>query len=927
MSIKSILAAAACAVAGFASGGDAFVVNGRLVIPSVSSADGLKVEQSADGTSGWSEVSGFTVVGGYAHGPDQTLEGVSFWRYSTDGGTSWIDLGSVNARHRLTGTVISNFSLNDAGTWFDGKCETFPDAYVSDPWAGLDLGTSRSVSGIAFLPRFVNSWPFLERMKNAEVQISDDKDFATYTVVYQQDGVNPPSELTVVTFDAPIQGRYVRLIGADYGNCAEFEVDCNPDIPVVDTLTAACADFDTGAASITWNREASRSREVWLYRSEDGGDFAKIAALAAGTTDYLDQGVRLSHAYVYALAICDESGEPGELSTVKASYVCVRRLERSAQDLTVLRAGYKVIMAGSSFVSADASKLFDGNLDTWGDMWNNDRPMIGVDFGTVGGEVHVAYCRYYPRNGLTSRAKELVVYGSDSDDWSAEGRQTQLSPVGTSSPALKWYELACDSSVGSRYVFVQCVAGWCGNLAEVEFYGWDETDLGEALFPPTDFRCTRGSTGAVLTWGGCAKAEKYVVERRLGQDGEWVQVGETTETAWTENDAALVVGQEYGYRVSAVAGSESLAAEPSSFVWYVPGDGTGLLGAYYRNYLAGEWSDQTKLARLGVDPQISFDWGGGSLVAGDETCKDNVLVVWTGELIVPRDGDYRIVATGNDFYQIWLDGNPIGGAYGYRYESDVLTLTAGRHPIRLRMAERGDTAWMTLAWSGFMGEEVIPSSQLVPAADIDVVPQPWTDWYSIGQMYYGGMVQFVENGVIRMDVGSGGLLGQTEGYTFLHQPVEGDFTAQCRYAHGSSEDYGQLAMLMVRSALANGAPFMAVAARGTTAGASFGVKQRASANADIADAVAFDESSSDPASGWLRITRRGNVFSWSVRQDGGAWKPLGDWTDAEGAFGPTVFLGPAATVTQGSYGQRYASRIDYADFTVRQNRGCVIFVR
>ena len=907
-----------------------FVINGRLIIPGVTTLDGLVVQQSPDGASGWTEVTGFTRPNGaanndYAFGPDQSLDGVSYWRISTDGGTTWSELGAIDARHRLTGTALGTFGGN-GGLPADGNPATFADDYSNPSWWGLDFGKSCSVVRLAFVPRYIGSWSFLDRVKNLEVHISDDADFATYEVLYSQGGVNAATGVTVVDLATPAEGRYVRVVGAEYGNFSEMEFDYDPDVISLDSLSAACGNYGSGAARIAWNREASSQGGVCLYRAEGGGEFTLIAELGKGVTEYLDEDVSPSHFYRYAVALRNAAGEPGEIQGRTATYTCMRRLERSVEDPTRLRNGYSLIHAGASYISISPSMMFDGSTSTYPDMWNDDRPMIGVDFGEGG--VHVAVCRFYPRTGMLSRGAGIVVYGSNSEDWSAEGNATALCAVGPTLNEATWYELTCDSSEAYRDVFVQSATqGWCGNLSEVEFYGWDDTDVGETLFAPSDFRAVRGTTGAALSWYGCAKAEKYEVERRTGTDGEWTKVGETTATTWTEDDPSLVVGAVYSYRAVAVAGVESLASEPQTVTWYPAGRGTGLLGCYYRYYDFGNRTREPELVRCAVDAQVNFNWANETLVSNVADCNDSMRVVWTGRLIVPADGDYVFKFGVDDGCMAWLDGEPLASVSCADYTTSARTLTAGEHPLRIEYMERGSGARMTFAWSGFMGEEPVPSSQLVPAEAPEAVPEPWNGWRSVNQLYYGGYVSFGEDGAVTMDTSGGGLSGTTEGYTFLDTAFTGDFVARCRYEHASSADFGQLAMLMVRAALTNGAPFMAVAAKGTAAGAAFGVKLRAAEGAEIANAVEFGETEASAAGGGLKIVRRGNVFSWFVRAGSGGWRPLGTWTDEDGVFGSTVSVGLAGTVEAASYDQRVPSRIGYADFSIGRSPGLSVWIR
>ena len=907
---------------------NACVVNGRMVISTVDTLDGFVVQQMPNGAADWTTVAGFTLVGGYAHGPDQSLAGVSQWRCSTDGGATWTELGRINARYSVRGqSYIGNIGDGQAQTLFDGMWNTFADSYAGGPWGGLDLGKSVMLVGAAFVPRFVGTWPFPDRTKNLSLQVSDDPGFSTYTEVHCQNGTQLENRLYVISFAEPVAARYVRMIGAEYANMAEIEFDYDPQVISLDEIYAERADDMTGRARISWNREASSANGVCVFRREGDALFECVASLEPGVVQYEDADVKLGHTYTYGLAFRDETGEPGEVQPLTVAYTCMRRLERALEDLTKLKSGYSVIYARSSFISIGAASMFDGSTGTFPDMWNDDKPFIGVDFGDV--PVYVAECRYYPRSGFTDRVKSMFVCGSTNEMWSTSGNYAAISGKGPSSVSLQWYALPCDSSAAYRYVFMANEdIGWCGNLSEVEFYGWDATDLGIELFAPTDFHAERAAAGAELRWSGCAAAEKYVIEKRAADSDDWTTVAETAETTWSESSAeGMTIGASYVYRVTAVAGVKSKVGQSASIVWYPGGGGTGLLGAYYRNYQFEGWTASTELVAAQVDQTLDFGWGNDTLLPGHGECMDNVRVVWTGSLIVPTDGTYRFKVDADDICQLWIDGVAVAGVNCVAWTSDECTLTAGAHDIRVDYLERASGARMHLSWIGFMGEEIIPSTQLVPAESVETMPEPWLGWRSCNQLYYGGRVSFGEAGEIFMETSGGGLIGETEGYTFLHQAYEGDFVAVCRYTWTSSSDYEPCALLMVRSALERNAPFLAVASKNGTDGVSFGARTRTAAEGEIAS-DGFAATVANATSGWLRIMRKGNEFSWCAKADGAqAWTMLGEWTDEEGVFGEKVFLGPAGTVDASSSNQRRPSSMTFTDFSIQTPKGLYLLVR
>jgi hypothetical protein len=127
----------------------------------------------------------------------------------------------------LTGTVIGT-----AGSWqkdgntianaFDGNLSTFFDGPVGNgDWAGLDLGTARTISAISFAPRI--NWA--QRMVGGIFQASNSADFST-GVVNLYTITTPPSAGALTTVSVSVSGsyRYVRYLGpaGSYGDVAEL---------------------------------------------------------------------------------------------------------------------------------------------------------------------------------------------------------------------------------------------------------------------------------------------------------------------------------------------------------------------------------------------------------------------------------------------------------------------------------------------------------------------------------------------------------------------------------------------------------------------------------------------------------------------------------------------------------------------------------
>ena len=128
---------------------------------------------------------------------------------------------------QLTGTTIGTAgSYNNSGNTIakatDGNLSTFFDAQASNgDWVGLDLGSSKTISQIAYAPRS----GYASRMTGGEIQISTTADFSSgVTTIYTITGT-PAAALTTVMLSSPVTARYIRYLSpnSSHGDIAEFQ--------------------------------------------------------------------------------------------------------------------------------------------------------------------------------------------------------------------------------------------------------------------------------------------------------------------------------------------------------------------------------------------------------------------------------------------------------------------------------------------------------------------------------------------------------------------------------------------------------------------------------------------------------------------------------------------------------------------------------
>ncbi|MBC7989209.1 MAG: glycoside hydrolase family 3 C-terminal domain-containing protein, partial [Luteimonas sp.] len=178
-------------------------------------------------------------------------------------------------------------------------------------------------------------------------------------------------------------------------------------------------------------------------------------------------------------------------------------------------------------------------------------------------------------------------------------------------------------------------------------------------------------------------------------------------------DAVPQVEVVHARGVDLVEGREDPAATPLVEAQYLrPAAGSserGLRGEYFRSR---DLSGTPALVR--VDAQIGFRWDRGSptdnLMArgeagpGQSVPADDFSIRWSGQLLPPVSGSYRIEAAANDGFRLYLDGRLLLDHWraSDRLNADAVSveLEAGRaYDIRLEYYEGERDAGVRLAWN------------------------------------------------------------------------------------------------------------------------------------------------------------------------------------------------------------------------------------
>ena len=119
--------------------------------------------------------------------------------------------------------------------------------------------------------------------------------------------------------------------------------------------------------------------------------------------------------------------------------------------------------------------------------------------------------------------------------------------------------------------------------------------------------------------------------------------------------------------------------------------GGGLLGRYF---YGESWTGEPFQTR--IDPFLLFAWPENEPTSGPFS------VIWTGDLLVPTEGDYPFRLEADDGVRLTVDGQVAGESLQPDRPNTVdvtLHLTAGPHPIRIDYFQRGGGKAMAFYWT------------------------------------------------------------------------------------------------------------------------------------------------------------------------------------------------------------------------------------
>ena len=134
--------------------------------------------------------------------------------------------------------------------------------------------------------------------------------------------------------------------------------------------------------------------------------------------------------------------------------------------------------------------------------------------------------------------------------------------------------------------------------------------------------------------------------------------------------------------------------------------GNGLQGQYFSD------SELSQLSLTRIDPEIDFNWGPGSYVAGGSV--DQFSVRWSGEVEVDYTESFSFILNADDGARLWVDGQLLIDQFfenGINDERGQIELIAGRrYEFQLEYRELNANASIRLEW-----ESLSQSRQVIPA--------------------------------------------------------------------------------------------------------------------------------------------------------------------------------------------------------------------
>ncbi len=174
------------------------------------------------------------------------------------------------------------------------------------------------------------------------------------------------------------------------------------------------------------------------------------------------------------------------------------------------------------------------------------------------------------------------------------------------------------------------------------------------------------------------------------------------------------------YAQGSQSSSGALPAIDSSYLTPPSGTGHGLQGDYYTNTTLAGTPAVTQ-----TDPQVAFNWNGGSPATGVDG--GSFSAKWTGTITPPATGSYTFGLTSDDGSRLLLDGKQVIDNWrdqAAHTETAAVDLTAGT-PVEVEVDyyQGGGGSTVNLGWTppGDTGTPIEQAVALAAKSDVAVV--------------------------------------------------------------------------------------------------------------------------------------------------------------------------------------------------------------
>lgn len=688
---------------------------------------------------------------------------VRLWK-ADDDCSDWLvlDNNPITGYTRLTGKVIGTHGQKNNA--FDGNMFSNCDGPGS---VGYDFGEPKRIKGIRWFGRPDNNVAgggggygssCFDRILGSTFDYASDEAFSDgvtiLTCTRERDGGNTsPFHVNEHWFDEPVTAQYIRYFKPNnaYGGLNEFEVipwDC-PFKPVV---TVTRSDLTNFWPVVSWTyQDGLAPSEVRVERATAAeGPFAPVTDWTAAGDEgcitnsaaYADEPAPFVGLQYYYRVVAKtgnpsfiEEGVPQEVSSAAVAYRRYRRLDRAWGAESALLEGVSVMSDTNGTHDANYALAFDGRTDTFPDRGTIGKGPVGLKFAEKTSVALFGYvCRNRAGTDYSARIQNTALCSASAADVRLDNKVQRSARISKSSltTTLYFQEATEVLEEGEDCWFLyQLFSGYSdsyfgGNVAELMFFGWDAQDIAKAgvlVAPKTiSFANTADHLGVTLVWDeGSNASGGYSVERRVrGSGDDWTSVGDVAAGVTTFTDTTMTQGQ-WEYRV--VAKRDDVTAASPAFVraYYAPADGEGLKRIVYWPFSEKATSFTANNSVELENGALDFDFQNGTPICPDGP-SEQMFLACEGKLVVPFAGSYTITHETSDGGSVWIDGHSAGGHWSGsgKTTSSIFELSAGEHDIqvytRIESSNVNGRRKSVLKWSGPVGEEVIPSCQLKPAA-------------------------------------------------------------------------------------------------------------------------------------------------------------------------------------------------------------------